>query len=83
MIVTIPGRRVHEGLSMNLITIEISDTCPVCADPRGEIFETHSFDGSRRLNCDGWKNPCGHVDTYAAVREEYKNALERTKSVII
>lgn len=29
-----------------------------------------SYDGSRRLACDGWTNPCGHVDTYAAVRVE-------------
>ena len=34
------------------------------------VYRTLSFDGSRRLGCDGWHNPCGHVDSYADVRKE-------------
>lgn len=68
MIVTIPASSNHNGIG--LATFEISDSCPICNGPRGEVFGTHSFDGSRRLNVDGWKNPCGHVDTYKAIREE-------------
>lgn len=22
------------------------------------------------MNVDGWNNPCGHIDTYAAIRKE-------------
>lgn len=44
--------------------------CPRCGGPRGEVFRTISYDGSRRLACDGWKNPCGHIDFYATARHE-------------
>lgn len=27
--------------------------------------------GSRFVYCDGWKNPCGHVDMYSDVANEY------------
>lgn len=70
MIVTIPSTQEHGGYSGNLVTLEISNTCPKCGHRRGKIYGTHSFDGSRRLNVDGWTNPCGHTDTYAAVRSE-------------
>lgn len=72
MIVTIPAKAEHEGYFGNLVTLEISDLCPVCNKPRGKVFGTHSFDGSRRLNVDGWINPCGHIDHYANVRKEGK-----------
>lgn len=72
MIVTIPNKPAHQGYSRNLMTVEISDVCPDCNGPRGEAFRTHSFDGSRRLTVDGWRNPCGHVDTYSAVRSEVR-----------
>lgn len=70
MIVTIPSSPHHNG--QGFVTLEISDNCPVCGGPRGSVFGTHSYDGSRRLNVDGWHNPCGHVDTYSSVREEGK-----------
>ena len=72
MIVTIPLKREHAGSPFALGTFEISDNCPKCGQPRGEIYGTHSYDGSRRLNVDGWKNDCGHTDHYANVREEGK-----------
>ena len=71
-IVTIPKKSAHEGLSLNLITLEISNYCPLCGKPRGRIFGTHSFDGSRRLNVDGWRNNCGHIDKYSEIRKEGK-----------
>lgn len=69
MKVTIPSRANHNGLSA--MTIEIPDTCPKCGGLRGEVFDTISYDGSRRLAVSGWLNPCGHIDGYSAVREEY------------
>lgn len=74
MKVTIPRIVEHAGFVGNLITVEISDNCPVCGGPRGELYQTHSYDGSRRLSCDGWKNPCGHVDRYADVILEAQQA---------
>lgn len=67
MKVTIPSTPKHQGFEWHLITIEIPDECPQCGGPRGKTYRTHSYDGSRRLTCDGWKNPCGHVDKYADV----------------
>ena len=72
MIVTIPTCTEHAGFEGNLGTFEISDSCPKCGKPRGKVFGTHSFDGSRRLNVDGWRNECGHIDRYSDVREEGK-----------
>ena len=66
--VEIPARDQHEGLYRT--TIPIANVCRVCGGPRGEVFRTHSYDGSRRMSVDGWTNSCGHVDTYGAVRAE-------------
>ncbi|HEY7815251.1 MAG TPA: hypothetical protein VIC62_18530 [Nakamurella sp.] len=38
--------------------------------PRGDVRSANSYDGSRRLTCDGWTNPCGHIDYYADARRE-------------
>lgn len=66
--VTIPGSGDHDG--MHSVTVTLRWVCPRCGGPRGEPFGTTSYDGSRRLSCDGWLNPCGHVDYYADVRLE-------------
>jgi hypothetical protein len=42
--------------------------------PRGQLVRGISYDGSRQLACDGWTNPCGHIDLYAAVRNEAKRS---------
>ena len=55
---------------MFIATYKIADKCPICGEPRGAVFGTLSYDGSRRMNVDGWKNPCGHIDKYDSVREE-------------
>jgi hypothetical protein len=70
MTVTIPKVPEHGGFDFNLITVTISDRCPVCGGPRGVPYKTLSYDGSRRLTCDGWRNPCRHVDLYSAVAQE-------------
>lgn len=66
--VRIPGSRDHRG--HHLITVTLAWVCPVCGGPRGQVVRAISYDGSRQLACDGWTNPCGHVDLYAAVRNE-------------
>ena len=44
--------------------------CPICGEPRGDTFRGISYYGAVPLHCDSWNNPCGHVDTYAALRAE-------------
>ena len=68
MDVTIPAREMHEGLYT--VTAKISDRCPQCGGPRGEVYAGFSYDGSRRLVVSRWDNPCGHVDYYSDVRQE-------------
>jgi hypothetical protein len=58
----------HEG--MHSLTVTLPWICPHCGGPRGEVFDTISWDGSRRLGCHGWTNPCGYVDGYSSVRRE-------------
>lgn len=73
MIVTIPAIEEHAGCEFNLATIEIQDTCPKCGAKRGvERWKGLSYDGSRRLNVDCWRNECGHVDKYSEVMKEYE-----------
>ena len=65
--VTIPAMREHEGF--HSVTLRVYWNCPVCGEKRGEIIESViSWDGSRRLYCNGWNNPCGHEDYYINVR---------------
>ena len=73
MKVKIPTTAQHDGSPFCLAEYEISDNCPICGEKRGDIFPALSYDGSRRLNVDGWKNPCGHIDKYSDVRKEAKN----------
>lgn len=65
--VTIPACVEHHGF--HTVTLTLSWKCLHCGGPRGEPFRTISYDGSLRLACDGWDNPCGHVETYTEVRE--------------
>lgn len=69
--VTIPALPEHDGYRS--IKVSLLWVCPKCSGKRGSIYPTSSYDGSRRLVCDGWSNPCGHVDKYAAVLEEARN----------
>lgn len=72
--VTVPARAEHNGFHSMQVTLPW--VCPECGGPRGEVFKTISWDGSRRLGCDGWHNKCGHLDTYANVRKEYRALRE-------
>jgi len=61
---------MHEGYPGNAVTVRLSWVCPVCGGPRGEPYDTISYDGSRRLGVSGWRNDCGHVDYYSNCRDE-------------
>ena len=64
----IPGRDNHDG--RDAIVVALRWVCPRCSGPRGEIKAGISYDGSRQLECDTWKNPCEHIDFYDEVRKE-------------
>jgi rubredoxin len=66
--VEIPDRSRHQGIHKTTVTLEW--VCPVCEEPRGEVKKVLSYDGSRRMQVDGWENPCCHVDKYADVIQE-------------
>ena len=72
--VRIPGSAEHAGHHLMIVTLQW--VCPRCAGPRGPIRSAISYDGSRRLHCDGWSNPCGHIDYYHAVRAEAEHSTE-------
>lgn len=71
MKVTIPACDNHDGIYK--VTVDVEWICPVCGNPRGEIKKVRSYDGSRWMIVDGWDNPCGHVDSYKAIRFEAIN----------
>lgn len=66
--VCIPACFEHEGYKT--VKVKLYWFCPVCGKRRGKIKTVKSYDGSLCLFCDGWENPCGHVDKYDAVRDE-------------
>ncbi len=66
--VRIPACDQHEG--HHALEVRLYWHCPVCGGPRGEPWRGLSFDGSRRLGVDQWRNLCEHVDRYANVRIE-------------
>lgn len=72
MFVKIPIIEQHMGLDLYVREVEIAELCPVCGMPRGKntIHNVRSYDGSRFVICDGWENPCGHIDKYSEVRKE-------------
>lgn len=73
--VYIPARANHDGT--HGVNVKLRWFCPVCGQPRARTTEiVRSYDGSRVLFCDGWKNPCGHTDKYAAcLKEAAENGL--------
>ncbi len=68
--VYIPACAEHEG--QRGVKVKLHWVCPVCGQPRGKIKKVRSYDGSLILFCDGWGNPCGHVDKYDDVIAEAK-----------
>ena len=68
--VCIPACETHEGYKS--IKLKLRWVCPICGKPRGTIKSVRSYDGSMCLQCDGWTNPCGHIDKYDNVRKEAK-----------
>lgn len=66
--VCIPACNKHEGCKS--VKVKLRWICPICGQPRGDIKNVRSYDGSLILFCNGWDNPCGHIDKYDALRKE-------------
>jgi len=66
--VYIPDRAEHQGIYG--IYVNLRWVCPICGQPRGQVLNGRSYDGSLVLAVDTWKNPCGHIDKYDDVRNE-------------
>lgn len=64
--IRIPACREHAGLSV--IEVEVPWNCIYCGADRGERLKGLSYDGSRRLTVTMWSNPCGHFESYGAIR---------------
>lgn len=67
--VRIPLLPQHEGIYG--VELTLPWTCLQCGGPRGEPYDSLSYDGSLRMNVHSWSNPCGHVETYEEVRQAY------------
>ncbi len=65
--VILPACKRHEG-SLKF-TATLPWVCIFCGQPRGEPELALSYDGSRGLEVHKWENPCGHIETYEAVRQ--------------
>ena len=53
-----------------LCTVDISDTCPTCGGPRGEVRGMNQYEDGVYYHVNVWDNPCGHIDLYADVARE-------------
>lgn len=51
-------------------TVTIPRACPTCGARRGEPRNLNQYEDGARFSVDVWTNPCGHLDTYAAVLGE-------------
>lgn len=71
MIVEIPTKEEHWGISFNRGQFWIKNRCPKCGAKRGvKRFRGFSYDGRYRMVVDCWQNECGHIDLYRDVRKE-------------
>jgi hypothetical protein len=70
----IPATFEHQGLYR--LDLVVPWNCIYCGEERGEPFEGFSYDGSLRMNVTCWENPCGHVESYEAIRQWWKTQAE-------
>ena len=84
MIVKIPTVTEHEGYPGYIGYYKIADTCPVCGAKRGiKRWKGLSYDGSRRLSVDCWRNECDHIDIYSDVVAEGKPITQKEYEEVI
>lgn len=50
--------------------VTIATDCPRCGEKRGEPTGLNQYDDGAHYWVQVWRNPCGHLDRYAAVWDE-------------
>jgi hypothetical protein len=68
--IIIPANFEHSGV--HRLEADVPWYCIYCGATRGEPHQGLSFDGSRRPAVTMWLNPCGHVESYEAIRSWLK-----------
>ncbi len=68
--VRVPGPLTGTKIERAVHRVTVAWVCPACGGPRGEPRNGFAMDGSVRIYCDQWDNPCGHIDFYGAVLRE-------------
>lgn len=77
MNVRVLDRGSHVNSVTAVRTVTIPATCPTCDGPRGqELVELRTYVHGTAMVYDQWVNPCGHVDSYAAVLVEARRFNE-------
>ncbi|MDH5436190.1 MAG: hypothetical protein OEX83_05465 [Gammaproteobacteria bacterium] len=66
--VRIPIFNASEIVAVSMV--EIFEFCPVCKGPRGQVMTRLFWEEQKVFECDGWQNPCGHIDNYDQVKNE-------------
>ncbi len=61
-----------DGWTSYPITVQIADNCPQCGEKRGTPYNYHFCEDDEWFSVDKWDNPCGHLDTYRKVLQEYR-----------
>jgi hypothetical protein len=63
-------KRTNGGWNIEIVEIEIADTCPQCGGKRGEPYWHQFHEDGDWYSCQRWDNPCGHLDMYRDVLKE-------------
>lgn len=53
-----------DGWTYYPVVINISDTCPVCGEKRGEPKNHRFCEDDEWYDVNVWENACGHIDKY-------------------
>jgi hypothetical protein len=70
MTVTIPAMDNHGDYMVNTVIVRLLRYCPTCGAERSAPWQALSYDGSRRLEVDTWRDGCNHFSGYAGHRKE-------------
>jgi hypothetical protein len=64
--ITIPACDDHAGVIK--CTLIVPWFCIYCGQRRGEPYVKKIWDSTQSMNVTAWDNPCGHNETYSAIR---------------
>lgn len=59
-------------VGVRIETVVVSAECPTCGGPRAQARPSRFHKDGDWYSADRWDNPCGHIDSYAAVLAEFR-----------